>query len=104
MPIVRVSNGVLFKCDLKNMTHLKYIVHNTNNYCIPTFINIIIYLCTNKYLCTLNKYTFVQFKKREKHPWRNVKLANLLKLILFHGCFSRFLNFTKVRNRETHHK
>ena len=47
----------------------------------------------------------VQFKKREKHPWRNVtfskvasfslklkllKPATLLKLTLLHACFSRF--------------
>ena len=50
---------------------------------------------------------FVQFKKREKHPWRSVnfscrlKPATLLKLTLLHGCFSRFLNcanVTKLRN------
>ena len=41
---------------------------------------------------------FVQFKIREKHPWRSVnfskiadlKPATLLKLTLLHGCFSRF--------------
>ena len=42
---------------------------------------------------------FVQFKRREKKPWRSVnfskaagfrlKLATLLKLTLLHGCFSR---------------
>ena len=52
---------------------------------------------------------FVQFKKREKHQWRIVSfskfacfsLLTLLKLILLHGCFSRFLNCkngTKSRN------
>ena len=33
---------------------------------------------------------FAQFKKREKHPWKNVlfgKLAGLLKVTLIHGCF-----------------
>ena len=43
---------------------------------------------------------FVQFKKREKHPWRSVnfskvagwKPATLLRLTLLHGCFLRFLN------------
>ena len=43
---------------------------------------------------------FVQFKKREKHPWRSfefskvagLKPATLLKLTLHHGCFSRFSN------------
>ena len=29
---------------------------------------------------------FVQFKKREKHPWRSVN----------YGCFSRFLNYTNA--------
>ena len=47
---------------------------------------------------------FVQFKKREKHPWRSVtfrKPATLLKVTLLHGCFSRSLNCTnstKSRN------
>ena len=39
---------------------------------------------------------FAQFKKCEKHPWRNVtfrlKPATLLKVTLLHGCFSRFLS------------
>ena len=43
---------------------------------------------------------FVQFKKREKHPWRSaifikvagVLSATLLKVTLLHGCFSCFLN------------
>ena len=34
---------------------------------------------------------FVQFIKREKHPWRDV---TLLKVTLIHGCFLRFLNCT----------
>ena len=44
---------------------------------------------------------FVQFKKREKHPWGSVTFskvagfsrlqpASLLKVTLLHGCFSRF--------------
>ena len=60
-------------------------------------------------LVKLQASPFVQFKKREKHPWRNVnyskvaglKPATLLKLTLLHGCFSRFLNCTngtKSRN------
>ena len=38
----------------------------------------------------------VQFKKREKHPWRSVhfKPAILLKLTLLHGCYSLFKNCT----------
>ena len=47
-------------------------------------------------------YHFVQFKKREKHPWRSVSFskvagfwpAALLKVKLLLGCFSRFLNCT----------
>ena len=50
---------------------------------------------------------FVQFKKREIHPWRSVTFikvaepAFLIKVTLLHGCFSRFLNCingTKSRN------
>ena len=52
---------------------------------------------------------FVQFKKREKNPWRSVNFSNvaglkpatLLKLTLLHRCFSHFLNCTydiKSRN------
>ena len=45
---------------------------------------------------------FVQFKKREKQPWRSVTFsevvdflpATLLKVTLFHGCFLRLLNCT----------
>ena len=35
---------------------------------------------------------FVQFKKREKHPWRSVICST--KISLLQGCFSRFLNCT----------
>ena len=52
---------------------------------------------------------FVQFKKREKQPWRSVTVskvaepATLLKVTLLHGCFSRFLNCTiGTINRATH--
>ena len=52
---------------------------------------------------------FVQFKKREKHPWRSVTFrkvacfypATLIKGTRLHGRFSRFLNCTndtKLRN------
>ena len=45
---------------------------------------------------------FVRFKKREKHPWKNVVFgkvagfwpATLPKVTFLHGCFSRFLNCT----------
>ena len=45
----------------------------------------------------LDLVSFDRFKKREKHPWRSVifsNVANLLKVTLFHGCFSHFLNCT----------
>ena len=35
---------------------------------------------------------FVQFKKREKYPW---KRATLLKVTLLHGCCSRFSKLYK---------
>ena len=46
---------------------------------------------------------FVQFKEREKHPWRSVNFRKVagLNLTLLHGCFSRFVNCTngtKLRN------
>ena len=49
---------------------------------------------------------FVQFKKRENHPWKSVnfKPATLLKLTLLHGYFSRFLNRTNgTKSRNTPH-
>ena len=55
---------------------------------------------------------FVQFKKREKHLWRSVtfkKVASfqpesLLKVTLFHVCFSRFLNCTNgTKSRNASH-
>ena len=41
----------------------------------------------------------IQFKEHEKHPWGSVVLkvtVALLKLTLFRGCFSRFLNYTNA--------
>ena len=49
---------------------------------------------------------FVQFKKREQHPWRIVTFrpAILLKVTLLHRCFSHFLNCTNgVRSRKASH-
>ena len=55
-----------------------------------------------------NLVTFVQFKKREKLPWKSdtfsilfvkLKPATLLKVSLLYGCFSHFLicaNGTKI--------
>ena len=52
----------------------------------------------------------VQFKKREKHPWRSVTFskvagsATLLTVTLLHGCFSRFLNCTNAtKSRKAPH-
>ena len=52
---------------------------------------------------------FVQFKKREKHPWRSVsfsKVASCCRLLaLLHGCFLRFLNCTNSnKSCKTSHK
>ena len=61
-------------------------------------------ICHNLYKCDVlrNLVPFVQFKKREKHPWRGVTFSKVaLKVTLLHGCFSRFLNCThgtKSRN------
>ena len=45
----------------------------------------------NIYFALLDLVPFVQFKNREKHPWRNVTIsANLLKVSLLHGCFHIF--------------
>ena len=50
---------------------------------------------------------FIQFKIREKHPWRIVTLpalpATLLKLRLLHGCFSRLLNCRNGNKRAADH-
>ena len=47
-------------------------------------------------LCDL--VSFVQFKRREKHPRRsltfNKSCCNFIKVTPLHGCFSRFLNCT----------
>ena len=46
----------------------------------------------NHFICAaLRDLVFVQCKKRERHTWRT---ATLLKVTLFHGCFSHFLNCT----------
>ena len=41
--------------------------------------------------CAIDLVSFVQFKKREKHPWWSVTFN---KATLLHGCFSRFQNCT----------
>ena len=56
---------------------------------------------TLKHICDAlrNLVAFVQFKKREKQPWRSINFR--LKLTLPHGCFSHFFtctNATKSRN------
>ena len=48
------------------------------------------------YTCIRCDAQFVQFKRREKHPWRSVTFSTvtLLKVSLLHVCLSRFLNRT----------
>ena len=57
---------------------------------------------------------FVQFKKREKHPWRSVNFSKVrdfslntphsLQLTLLHECFLRFLNCTNgTKSRNASH-
>ena len=51
---------------------------------------------------------FVQFKKREKHPWMSVAFLHafltLIKVTLPHRCFSRFLNCTSgTKSRNASH-
>ena len=63
-----------------------------------------IHMQSKKGLCVAlhNLVPFVQFKKREKQPWRSVtfskaagwKPATLLEITLFHECFLSFLNCT----------
>ena len=61
-------------------------------------INMALYICD----ALSDLVPFIQFKKREKHPWRSatfikvagLKTATLIKVVLLHGCFSRFLNCT----------
>ena len=54
-----------------------------------------------------NLVLFVQFKKREKHPWKSITFsqpATLLKVTLLHGCFSHFLNCTNgTKSRNASH-
>ena len=45
---------------------------------------------------------FVQFKKREKQPWR---CLTFVKVTFFHGCFSRFVNcINATKSREKSYK
>ena len=45
---------------------------------------------------------FVQFKKREKQPWR---CLTFVKVTFFHGCFSRFVNcINAIKSREKSYK
>ena len=49
---------------------------------------------------------FVQFKKREKHPWRSItfKPVTFLKVTLLYGCFLRLLNYTNgTKSRKASH-
>ena len=57
-------------------------------------------------MCALcNLVPFVQFIKREKHPWRSVAFSkvsgfSLLKVTLLHRCFRFFKIVEMVPNRE----
>ena len=70
------------------------------------YLNFITKERMNKWDTLRGLVPFVQFKKREKHPWRSgtfskVAAATLLKVALFRECFPRFLNCangTKSRN------
>ena len=47
---------------------------------------------------------FIQFKKRERHPWESVTLRKVAGFRLLHGCLSRFLNFTNgIKPRKASH-
>ena len=48
---------------------------------------------------------FIKFKKREKHSWKSVTFCGRqAKVILFHGCFSGFLNCTNgTKSRKASH-
>ena len=57
------------------------------------------------YICNVFRdlILFVQFKRREKDPWRSITFSKVagLEVTLLHGYFSRFLsctNGTKSRN------
>ena len=46
---------------------------------------------------------FVQFTKREKHPWTSVTCGKVAGFSLLHGCFSLFVNCTNgTKSRKTH--
>ena len=53
--------------------------------------------CSHFYLCDVlcDLVPFVQFKKREKHPWRSVTFS---KETLLYECFSCFLNYANGTN------
>ena len=46
---------------------------------------------------------FVQFKKREKQPWRSVTLVKLHVCSKLHGAFHVFYTVQMVPNRATHY-
>ena len=55
-----------------------------------------------------NLVPFLQFKNRDKYPWRSVtfnkvQLATLLKVTLLHRCFSFFKIVRNVPNRAIYH-
>ena len=63
---------------------------------------------TSSYVIALRDFvSFVQFYKREKHPWRSVTFSIVagfrLNVTLLHGCFSRFFRLQMVKNGAMHH-
>ena len=66
-------------------------------FCEIFLLKVVNYFCKKIHMWCFARFgTFVQFKKREKHPWRSVifsKVAGfLLKVTLLYVCFSRFFN------------
>ena len=68
-------------------------------FCEIFLLKAVNYFCKKIHMWCFARFgTFVQFKKREKHPWRSVifsKVAGfLLKVTLLYVCFWRFFNCT----------
>ena len=69
----------------------------------------VIFACCSNYICDVLRdlVPFVQFKKREKHPWKSVifsEVAGLLKITFLHWCFSHVLNCANgIKSLKTSH-
>ena len=58
----------------------------------------------SKYKCFAGFFTICTIYKTWKYSWKSVTFATLLKLILLHGCFLRFLICTTgTKSREASH-